>query len=46
MMNRREFVTAAAAALPWYEGSGENRAAKRPNLVYVFADQLRYASCG
>ena len=46
-MNRCEVVTAAAsAALSWYEGSAENRAAKRPNLAYAFADQLRCASCG
>jgi arylsulfatase A-like enzyme len=49
-MNRRDFLVQAAAAA----GSvtlgdnvfGEPVAAKRPNLVYVLADQLRYSSCG
>lgn len=44
MINRREFVktstaAAAAAMLPAAK-------AKRPNLIYVFADELRWRSCG
>lgn len=50
MMNRREFMTAttaaAATALPLSKAGAEPPTAARPNLVYVFADQLRYASCG
>jgi arylsulfatase A-like enzyme len=38
---RRTFVAGAAAAL-----GAPAAAAKPPNLVYVFADQLRYQSCG
>src|SRR5258707_8465059 len=40
-ITRRAFLAGSAAGL--------NAAAatpKRPNLVYVFADQLRYQSCG
>ena len=49
-MNRRKFIagaTAAAGALALSrEDSAAQNKAKRPNLIYVFADQLRYASCG
>src|SRR4051794_7948949 len=55
-VDRRNFLKAAAgaaSALP-LAGPSEARTAqvltagssKRPNLVYVFADQLRYFSCG
>ena len=49
MMDRRSFVAGAAAAagamaLP-VAGQGAKKA-KKPNLIYVFADQLRYSSCG
>ncbi|HEY0308062.1 MAG TPA: sulfatase [Acidobacteriaceae bacterium] len=48
-MDRRDFLKGAAAgigsaALPakaWSSSGGQ-----KPNLVYVFADQLRYSSCG
>lgn len=49
MMNRREFVAAAAAAAASFSAKGQTVAkapGNRPNLVYVFADQLRYSSCG
>lgn len=44
-MDRRQFLTqstmsVAAAALPG------GPSPKRPNLIYVFADELRWASCG
>jgi len=47
-MNRRDFlagvaVTAGSVALGAPENSTKQ---KRPNLIYVFADQLRYSSCG
>jgi arylsulfatase A-like enzyme len=42
---RREFLGCAAGAAAWAAGQTGN-AARRPNLVYVFADQLRYFSCG
>ncbi len=51
-LNRRSFVQHAAGALCALEtqtlsGLGaQSLKAKRPNLVYVFADQLRYFSCG
>ena len=49
-MNRREFVvgaTATAGSLTLGgKALGEPAKPKRPNLVYVFADQLRYSSCG
>jgi arylsulfatase A-like enzyme len=38
---RRTFLAGAAASL-----AAPAAAAKAPNLVYVFADQLRYQSCG
>lgn len=49
-MNRRRFlaasaVTAGSVALG-IDSLAEAKPAKRPNLVYVFADQLRYSSCG
>ena len=39
-LTRRTVLAGAAASL------GAPAAARRPNLVYVFADQLRYQSCG
>ena len=50
-MNRREFVSglgAAVGAATVVGASATSRKApgKKPNLVYVFADQLRYQSCG
>src|SRR5215472_5560689 len=39
-LSRRGFLAGAAGA------SVLGAAPKRPNLVYVFADQLRYQSCG
>lgn len=49
--NRRDFlITAAAAGAAAWAGGGaalaKSQAAKKPNLLYVFADQLRYQSCG
>jgi arylsulfatase A-like enzyme len=45
MQTRRDFLhTAAGAALAGQAASAQQP--KRPNLVYVFADQLRYFSCG
>lgn len=49
-MDRREFLAGATAvvgtaALPTKRPAAAGTA-KRPNLVYVFADQLRYCSCG
>jgi len=48
MINRREFVTGLAAAAGSAAMATEKapRAHRRPNLIYVFADQLRYSSCG
>jgi arylsulfatase A-like enzyme len=49
MISRREFVAGAAAAagsLAFQSNTQNSDKGKRPNLVYVFADQLRYASCG
>jgi arylsulfatase A-like enzyme len=48
MISRRDFiagvtVTAGSAAFAAAKQSGRHR---RPNLIYVFADQLRYSSCG
>jgi arylsulfatase A-like enzyme len=40
-LTRRSFLAGAAAGL-----SAPAAVPKRPNLVYVFADQLRYHSCG
>jgi arylsulfatase A-like enzyme len=48
-MKRREFlagVTAAAGAMAIQKSIGATETPRRPNLVYVFADQLRYSSCG
>jgi arylsulfatase A-like enzyme len=46
--NRRTFLAQAAGAamLSARQGGAQTAAPKRPNLVYVFADQLRYQSCG
>jgi arylsulfatase A-like enzyme len=44
-MTRRSFLTNTAAA-GLSAAAAQNTAARRPNLVYVFADQLRYFSCG
>ena len=50
MINRREFLVgagaaaASSAALPAQVHA--KGAKKRPNLIYVFADQLRASSCG
>ncbi|MFC6646902.1 sulfatase [Granulicella cerasi] len=48
-MDRREFLVGAAAS-GLSAASLSARAAtskkRKPNLVYVFADQLRYSSCG
>ena len=49
-MNRRDFVAGAtvalgATALP-SQKLPKAGAAKRPNLIYVFADQLRSSACG
>lgn len=47
MITRRDFVAGAAAAAGSLAVSAQTRKkAKRPNLIYVFADQLRYVSCG
>ncbi len=49
-MNRRDFLRCAAAtagtASLGANAFAEPVRSKRPNLVYVFADQLRYSSCG
>ncbi len=49
-MNRRDFVAGAATALGATALSAQKipkpSARKRPNLIYVFADQLRFSSCG
>ena len=42
--SRRSFLTQSAAAAASLAVG--NSAPARPNLVYVFADQLRYQSCG
>jgi arylsulfatase A-like enzyme len=42
---RRTFLASAAGATALAAGQA-GKAARRPNLVYVFADQLRYFSCG
>lgn len=39
---RREFLAAAGLGI----GNRATGASRRPNLVYIFADQLRYFSCG
>jgi arylsulfatase A-like enzyme len=50
MINRREFIagaTAAATTLGLHPASAEAPTkSKKPNLIYVFADQLRQSSCG
>lgn len=49
LQNRRDFIKAAvgAAALATAgSATAKAQAAKKPNLLYVFADQLRYQSCG
>jgi arylsulfatase A-like enzyme len=48
ILNRRDFVVGAASTLASTKlmGEGDERKNRRPNLVYVFADQLRYSSCG
>ena len=49
-VNRRTFLKRSGAAAAALSLAGPAPAAKpesnRPNLVYVFADQLRYQSCG
>ena len=47
IQTRRDFLArTAAAGLAVAQGEAFQSAAKRPNLVYIFADQLRYFSCG
>jgi arylsulfatase A-like enzyme len=49
LINRREFLagaTAAAGALALQNKVANAATPKRPNLVYVFADELRFTSCG
>ena len=52
LISRRRFLetsalgTAAAALGPAAAQSAEAGANQPPNLIYVFADQLRYLSCG
>lgn len=49
LSSRRQFVARAAGTATFLAGganAGQSPAAKRPNLVYIFADQLRYFSCG
>jgi len=51
-INRRDFLKATTAAattlalrnLPTHAADAAQ--SQRPNLLYVFADQLRYQSCG
>lgn len=49
-MNRREFVSglgaAVGAASVAAHGATVAKGPRKPNLIYVFADQLRYQSCG
>lgn len=50
-MNRREFVASLSAvvgtaALDAHASIPTAKKHGKPNLVYVFADQLRYSSCG
>src|ERR1700710_827824 len=49
-MNRREFVSglgaAVGAASVGAHAESAPKPARKPNLIYVFADQLRYQSCG
>ncbi|TFG88034.1 MAG: twin-arginine translocation signal domain-containing protein, partial [Gemmatimonadales bacterium] len=44
--SRRDFLAATAAAALAAAQPARTQPVKRPNLVFVFADQLRYASCG
>lgn len=49
MITRREFlqnVTAASGSAAVSRIEAVVPKARRPNLIYVFADQLRYSSCG
>jgi arylsulfatase A-like enzyme len=49
MITRREFVagaTVAAGSLAMRADQLRSAQPRRPNLIYVFADQLRYSSCG
>jgi arylsulfatase A-like enzyme len=48
MVSRREFITGAAATAGTFalDAQQKGHEQRRPNLVYVFADQLRYSSCG
>lgn len=49
LRNRREFLKGVAAGAAVAAGGAsfaKPQAGKRPNLLYVFADQLRYQSCG
>ena len=53
-MKRREFIKAAAlggagltiGSCAGLAGKRNSKAAGRPNLVFIFADQLGYARCG
>ena len=56
-MNRRDFVSGLGAAVgavgvgahtasAGAEAAVAPKSGRKPNLIYVFADQLRYASCG
>ena len=48
-MNRRSFVAGAAAVagtMALKPGRAEAKAPRKPNLIYVFADQLRHSSVG
>lgn len=45
MTNRRQFLRNSAGAVGAI-ATGQAQPSRRPNLVYVFADQLRYQSCG
>src|SRR5213593_972666 len=40
-MNRRDFLTSLAAAAP-YAARAQNRAAARPNIVLIYADDVGY----
>jgi arylsulfatase A-like enzyme len=53
MVNRRKFIAGAAATAGSIACTGKAAAAapqpktaRKPNLIYVFADQLRWSSCG
>ena len=47
-MDRRTFLRTSSAVLaaPLCVGSARAAGRKRPNIVYLLADQLRYQSCG